>query len=79
MADCPLGMSHPSKSPGEVGVIMVLAADRDQAGVLLNLIGSNPMLAQLATGECASGSSWALSGSRSRSTRRATGPSAVAR
>ena len=34
---------------------MVLAADRDQAGVLLGyvrgLIAGNPMLAQLATGE----------------------------
>ena len=46
---------RPRLSPGEVGVIMVLAADRNQAGVLLGyvrgLIGSNPMLAQLATGE----------------------------
>ena len=73
---------RPRLSPGEMGVIMVLAADRDQAGVLLGyvrgLIAGNPMLAQLVTAESSSGSSWAPSGSRSRCTRRAIGASAAA-
>ena len=46
---------RPRLSPGEMGVIMALAADRDQAGVLLGyvrgLIAGNPMLAQLVTSE----------------------------
>ena len=46
---------RPRLAAGETGVIMVLAADRDQAGVLLGyvrgLIAGNPMLAQLVTAE----------------------------
>ena len=46
---------RPRLAAGEVGVIMVLAADRNQAGVLLGyvrgLIADNPMLAQLVTAE----------------------------
>ena len=46
---------RPRLAAGEVGVIMVLAADRNQAGALLGyvrgLIADNPMLAQLVTAE----------------------------
>ena len=48
---------RPRLAAGEIGVVMILAADRDQASVLLGyvkgLIAGNPMLSRLVTGEAA--------------------------